>query len=50
LYNSFQSDTASMGRRSPSIGRFSAENERGNMTADEAKHTFDQQGWGETFG
>ena len=43
LYNSFQSDMASMGRRSPSIGRFSAKNERGNMIADEAKHAFDQQ-------
>lgn len=33
----------SLGRRSPSISRFSAQDERGNMVADEGRHAMDQQ-------
>ncbi|HYD15798.1 MAG TPA: RHS repeat-associated core domain-containing protein, partial [Hyphomicrobium sp.] len=43
VYNNFKNEMAAIGRQSPTISRFSAENERGNMIADEGRHAYDQQ-------
>ncbi|HEX8482100.1 MAG TPA: RHS repeat-associated core domain-containing protein, partial [Allosphingosinicella sp.] len=43
VYNNFRNQMAAIGRRSASISKFSAQNERGNMMADEGRHAYDQQ-------
>ena len=42
-YNNFRNEMISIGRDTPGLSRFSAENERGNMIADEGGHAMDQQ-------